>query len=251
MSLPEPRADWALFLDFDGTLVDIADRPDAIVVDPGLPALLSRVTGQLSGALAVVSGRPIAEIDSFLQGAVRPVAGMHGVERREPEGDIRVGAVPVDLIADARAQLTAFAADHDGVLLEDKRFGLVLHYRLAPDKQLECEALTRAIAAGSDGRLKVQPGKMVSELKASDHHKGEAVRAFMAVAPFRGRTPVFAGDDITDEDAFAVVNEMGGVSIRVGPAPVTAARYVVDSVESFRGWLREFADGNEVEAKAP
>lgn len=250
MNVPDPRANWALFLDFDGTLVDIADRPDAVVVDPGLPDLLRRVSERLSGALAVISGRPIAQIDSFLEAAVTPVAGLHGVERREFEGDIRLGDVPEELIADARRTLATYADEHEGVLLEDKGVGLVLHYRLAPEKQAECEALTTAIAAASSGRLVVQPGKMVSELKAKGHHKGHAVEAFLAVPPFRGRTPVFVGDDITDEAAFEVVNALDGISIRVGSQTGTVARYVAGGPEDIRKWLGHLADDDNLEGSA-
>ena len=247
MNVPDPRANWALFLDFDGTLVDIADRPDAIIVDPALPDLLRAVSARLSGALAVVSGRPIAEIDRFLHDAVTPVAGLHGVERREVAGDIRIGEVPDALIAEARETLTAFAAAHDGVLLEDKQVGLVLHYRLAPDRQADCEALTGSIAQASGGRLVVQPGKMVSELKAKGHHKGQAVEAFLAIPPFRGRTPVFVGDDITDEAAFAVVNDLDGISIRVGSQDGTLARYVAGGVDDIRRWLHRLAEDDSLE----
>lgn len=250
MNVPDPRANWALFLDFDGTLVDIADRPDAVVVDPGLPDLLRRVSQRLSGALAVVSGRPISEIDSFLQTAVVPVAGLHGVERREFEGDIRVGEVPDELIAEARERLSRYADGHDGVLLEDKGVGLVLHYRLAPEKQGECEAMTAAIAASSNGRLVVQPGKMVSELKARGHHKGHAVEAFLALPPFSGRTPVFVGDDVTDEAAFEVVNALDGISIRVGAQDGTVARYVAGGPEDIRKWLGRLADDDSLEGSA-
>ena len=247
MNVPDPRANWALFLDFDGTLVDIADRPDAVIVDPALPELLRSVSERLSGALAVISGRPISEIDHFLHDSVMPVAGLHGVERRDAEGDIRIGEVPADRIDAARERLTAFAAEHDGVLLEDKKVGLVLHYRLAPDRQADCEAMTGSIAAESNGRLVVQPGKMVSELKVKGHHKGQAVEAFLSVPPFVGRTPVFVGDDVTDEDAFAVVNALDGISIRVGPRDGTQARYVAGGVEDIRKWLRRLAsdDGQE------
>lgn len=250
MNVPDPRANWALFLDFDGTLVEIAERPDAVVVDPGLPDLLRRVSERLSGALAVVSGRPIAEIDRFLDSAVVPVAGLHGVERREFEGDIRIGHVPQDLIADARLKLSAYADEQDGVLLEDKGVGLVLHYRLAPEKQAECEALTAAIAADSDGRLVVQPGKMVSELKAKGHHKGHAVEAFLSCPPFRGRTPVFVGDDVTDEAAFEVVNARDGISIRVGSQAGTIARYVAGGPGDIRKWLGHLADDDNLEGNA-
>jgi trehalose 6-phosphate phosphatase len=216
MALPHPRPDWALFLDFDGTLVEIADTPGAIVVDPGLPDLLRRLGGALDGALAVVSGRQLGDLDGYLEGAVPALAGLHGWEHRSADGTIHRTPLPETELGKARAVLRSFADEHPGVLLEDKGGAIGLHYRLAPQHAAACEGIIEVLAAHSAGVLNVQRGKMVCELKADGRHKGEAVSCFMAEPPFAGRVPVFVGDDVTDEDGFRAANARGGTSIRVG-----------------------------------
>ncbi|WP_372069808.1 trehalose-phosphatase (plasmid) [Tistrella mobilis] len=240
LRLPDPRPDWALFLDVDGCLVDIAPTPDAVVVEPGLPALLDRLTARFGGALALVSGRPLAELEQLFHPARPAAAGQHGLEwRGRPPLPRPEGFEALD------APLQAFAEAHPGVLLERKSHGFALHYRAAPAAGAGALALACRLAATTAPELRVMPGKMVVELRMAGADKGTAIRAFMEAPPFRGRVPVFAGDDVTDEDGFAMVNAMGGHSIRVGPdigtghgaPPASAARWTVPDAPGFRRWL--------------
>lgn len=236
-SLPAPRADWALFLDIDGTLIEIAPTPAAVTVHPRTVPLLQRLVAATGGALAVVSGRPLHEIDQLLAPLELPAAGLHGLEQRDARGV--VSCVEPDhaallRIANAFRELAAGAP---GALVEDKGASLALHYRAAPG--LEAEALRRAEALVADlgGHFHLQRGKKVIEIKPVDSHKGDVVDAFMVMAPFAGRRPVFIGDDVTDEDGFDAVNRMGGESIRVGAATKTKAKWRVASVATLRDWL--------------
>jgi trehalose 6-phosphate phosphatase len=244
--LPQAGPDWALFLDVDGCLVDIAPSPDAVVVSPELPALLERLTERFGGALALVSGRPLAELERLFHPARPAAAGQHGLEWRgrpplpHPEG-----------FAALDAPLAAFTAAHPGVLLERKSHGFALHYRAAPAAGAGALALARRLAGTTRPELRVMPGKMVVELRMAGADKGTAIHSFMSTAPFHGRVPVFAGDDVTDEDGFAMVNAMGGHSIRVGAtgigpqaAPGTAARWTVPDAPAFRRWLAGLAGMN-------
>ena len=234
---PAPRRDWALFLDFDGTLVDFAPRPDQVRPDPELAPALGRAAAALGRALAVVTGRRIGEIDHWLGASVAAVAGGHGFERRDAEGRMASPAKPPPPreLARARARLAAVAEAHEGVHLEDKGYGLVLHYRAAPERRSECGRAVRALASPA---LEVLEGASVVELRARGIHKGAAIAAFMDEAPFAGRTPVFVGDDVTDEDGFRAVNAMHGISILAGPDRPTAARHRLPDVASVIAWLR-------------
>ena len=237
MNLPEPRPDWALFLDFDGTIVEIAPTPESVQVPDGLPSLLVALHGALDGAVAIVSGRPIGQIDGYLGAAVPAVAGLHGHERRGTDGTIVRSAPPRDDLRDVLAQLQAFAAKHPGVLVEDKTYSVALHYRLAPSLKDACRDLADAAIERTGSGWQVVEGKCVLEIGPRDTTKGHAIEAFMSEAPFRGRTPVFCGDDRTDEDGFAVVNALGGVSIRVGRSAATRAAARVDTVGELLDWL--------------
>lgn len=229
-----------MFFDFDGTLVEIAEHPDAVVVDPNLPALLRAIRAWLDGALAIVSGRPIADIDRFLGDGIAAVAGLHGLERRTAAGVVSEATVPRDALAIARRRLNDFAKDRDGVLVEDKRLSVALHFRQAPAQAADCRQAAAAAARASGDRLRVLPGKMVFELRPDGGDKGDAIAAFMAEAPFRGRVPVFIGDDVTDEHGFEEVRALGGVGILVGPARETAASERIDDVSSLYAWLSHF-----------
>lgn len=238
--LPEPRADWALFLDFDGSIVDIAPTPDSVVVPETLPSLLVALRGTLGGAVAIVTGRPIAQIDAFLGAAVPAVAGLHGLQRRTADG-ATVGTPPNDDLRRARARLEAFAAAHPGILFEDKEYSLALHYRLVPSLEDACrDVVDSAIEDDTEG-WEILEGKMVFEIRPRGFTKGAAIEAFMGEAPFLGRTPVFCGDDTTDEDGFAAVNARGGVSVRVGAGSATRAAVRVDTVAALLDWLAAVA----------
>ena len=243
MNAPRPRPDWALFLDFDGTVVDFAPRPDQVRPGPDLAPTLRRAAEALGGALAVVTGRPIREIDHWLDGRVAAVAGVHGAERRSADGRL-AAAVPDTLpppvaaeAARARERLAAVAAANAGVVFEDKGCAFALHYRAAPERR---EACVDAVKSLRSPAFEVLAGDAVVELRRRGVHKGAAIAAFMAEPPFAGRTPVFVGDDVTDEDGFRTVNDLGGVSVLVlaGPARPTEARHRLPGVAAVLAWLR-------------
>jgi trehalose 6-phosphate phosphatase len=234
----------ALFIDFDGTLVEIAPRPELVRVPTALPPLLARLAAQRDGALALVSGRRIAEIDRLLVPWRGAAAGLHGAERRRADGSAAVAArSPTDRAASAaldrlRPQLQALAARLPGVWLEDKNRTLALHYRAVPDRGAEIVDLVAELhRAGGDG-LRLIAGKRVVELQPRGRGKDGAIAAFMAEAPFAGRRPVFLGDDATDEDAFAEIERRGGLSVFVGePNAATAASCRLPSVAAVHRWL--------------
>ena len=225
----------ALFLDFDGTLADLADRPDAVVVEPGLVRTLAELHLLLGGALAVISGRPIAQIDTYLAPAFLPVAGVHGAERRSASGRMEHLAQP-DL-APLAAELDQLAATRPGVLLERKPGALALHYRQAPACSTWCLETMVAAARRVPG-LKLMHGKAVVELMPAQASKARAIEAFIAEPPFAGRVPLFAGDDVTDESGFDHVQSLGGTGIKVGPGD-SVALYRLESPSALRGWLRD------------
>ncbi|MBI1238157.1 MAG: trehalose-phosphatase [Alphaproteobacteria bacterium] len=242
-ALPAPPpltlSEDALFLDLDGTLVAIAEHPDAIALDPGLAPLLTALRTALNGRLAIVSGRMIADLDRHLGEAARIAAGIHGLERRGADGTIR-RADASDVLAIARGRLSALAAQHAGLLLEDKGLALALHYRGAPSLGPELRHAADAIASEAEGALAVQPGHMVLEVKPAGITKGDAVAAFLAEPPFAGARPIFIGDDLTDEHGFEACAAHGGFGILVGPARASAARY---GLKDPRAVLRFLAAG--------
>ncbi|KAB8058831.1 trehalose-phosphatase [Janthinobacterium sp. FT14W] len=209
----------AVFLDFDGTLVDLASTPDGVRLEPGVVEALALLAERHGGALALISGRPVAQIDAMLAPLVVPVAGVHGVERRGADGRFTVAATPDLSPVLARAQ--ALAALYPGLLVERKRGAVALHYRLAPQlEQLCLQEMTAAVQA-CPGILLLH-GKMVLEAKPAATDKGGAIAAFMQETPFAGRRPVFAGDDTTDEAGFAYVQQAGGQGVKVGSGPSAA-----------------------------
>lgn len=238
---PPPNLDIAavaLFLDFDGTLVEFDKDPGAV----HLPLPLCRVIESLSvaagGALALVSGRPLAQLDGFFAPLVLPAAGLHGLEHRRADGRlIRTGLDP-KILDESRVHLRAFADLTPGILLEDKGTTLVLHYRRAPEQAARAEEVATQTCRRAAGALEILRGKMVFELRPPGSDKGDAIAGFMDEPPFSGRRPVFAGDDITDEAGFIAVNDLGGISILVGDADrPTAARHALPDVGAVRGWL--------------
>ena len=235
---PAPlRSDQALFLDFDGTLVEIAPAPGLVEVPAELPHLLDELREYLDGAVAVVSGRPLDELARMLAPFAGGIAGDHGLERRY--GDRNVTRCPTHPELDRfRPLVASFAARHDGLLLEDKGGSLALHYRQAPSLGARCRSLVRRAAQASNGTLAAVAGKMVIELMPRSAGKGRAIADFLAEAPFHGRLPVFIGDDTTDEDGFAVVNRLGGVSVHVGGG-ATVARHNLATVDDVLAWLAQ------------
>jgi trehalose 6-phosphate phosphatase len=236
-SIPALPADAAVFLDFDGTLVEITSEPGKVVVPPALKQTLARLVARCDGAVAVVSGRRLGELDRFLRPLRLPAAGVHGLERRRPDGSIERIAPP-RWLARLLPEIDAFARAWPGVLVEKKRLSVSVHYRGAPEAAVAVDDFIAARAAALGGRAAVQRGKMVVELRPTGHDKGTAIEAFMRDPPFRDRRPVFLGDDLTDEHGFAVVNRLGGLSIRIGSAgPESAAVWTLPSVVAVRRWL--------------
>jgi trehalose 6-phosphate phosphatase len=230
----------ALFLDFDGTLVELAEAPDAIAVPNGLAPLLGRLAERLDGRLAIVSGRAVADLRRHLGDFAAMLSGSHGAELHYPDGrSIPVSAPPG--LASARESIRRFAAGGEGLLVEDKPAGIALHYRLAPDRAGEAEAFLEALARRSG--LALQLGKMVAELRPKGCDKGSALRRLMGEPPFAGARPVFVGDDLTDEDAFRAAAALGGEGVLVGPDRPSAARWRLGGVADVTGWLEAAAHG--------
>jgi trehalose 6-phosphate phosphatase len=241
-SLPCPPrlrpADIALFLDVDGTLLEIAPEPGAVQVPAGLRRILEQLQSATGGALALVSGRALDQIDRLFAPLWVSAAGLHGLERRNLGCKLeRATPDPVALEC-ARRRLATFAAANDGVLLEDKGLTLALHYRKAPEVAAAAIATAEAAVAESQGALVLLHGKMVCELKPPGVDKGRAISAFLEEPPFADRVPVFAGDDLTDEAGFVAINQHGGISIRIG-GPPTMAAYGLPNVPALHAWLLE------------
>lgn len=230
----------AVFLDFDGTVVEIEREPDAVHVPRRLRETLEDLQKASGGALALVSGRSLDQLDRLFSPITLNAAGLHGLERRNLATQV-VRAKPDPAVFDrARQRLQEFADASPGVLLEDKGITLALHYRNAPDQEAAATTLARKIAAESNDRLTVLDGKMVVELRPPGLDKGEAIATFMREPPFAGRRPVFAGDDVTDEAGFATINDLGGISIRIGRDDrTTAARFALDDVTAMQAWLTD------------
>ena len=225
----------ALFLDFDGTLTEVASAPDAVVVDAALCDLLAMLLRRHDGRVMLVSGRSIAQLDDLLGPIAGSIAisGSHGMERRSggvwdrPERPAALDA--------AAERLRRTIGVQPGVLVEEKTFGIGLHYRQAPAAAAEAHALAERLAA--ELGLALQPGKMMVELRVPGADKGAAVRAAMALPDYSGAAPVFIGDDLTDEPAFEAAGALGGAGVLVGAPRVTAAHYRLQSPAAVRRWL--------------
>ncbi len=231
----------AFFLDFDGTLAPIVSDPAAACIAPATRAALVRLDRAAGGAVAVVSGRSIAQLDAMLHPLRLPAAGVHGLERRDAGGSLTQD--PIDAGAQHRlaSLVGGFVEGRPGLLAEVKPGSVALHYRKRPEMAADCLAFAIDLAR-ENGRIQLVDGKMVIEMKLSARTKGDAIADFMREAPFRSRQPFFAGDDVTDEAGFAVVNAMGGVSLKIGPGE-TAARYRAADGAAFAAWLEQLAAG--------
>lgn len=235
-SLPLPRTDWAYFFDIDGTLIDIGASPDSVRPDHDLRQIIERLYRSAGGAVALISGRAIADVDRLFPGTQRPAAGQHGIERRDAIGRVSRHAFPSDRLEEEHRRLAAAVARHPGLLLEHKGLSLALHYRRAPRLAAYAHRLLRELQARIGAEYCLQAGKRIVELKPAGRDKGVAVLEFMQEEPFRGRTPVFLGDDVTDEYGFAMVNRLDGHSVKVGPGR-TVARWRLRDVRAVRAWL--------------
>lgn len=235
--LPAFDPAWAVFLDVDGTLLDLGERPSDVTLRPGLTHTLGALRHVVP--VALVSGRPIAELDRLFAPLVLPAAGQHGAERRSADGRTHRAPVSRPALERAKALLAAWTRDHLGTLLEDKGATLALHFRGAPDLEAEAgRACHDALQLLGDGFL-LGTGNMVLEIRPRGWDKGRALAEFMREVPFAGRVPVFVGDDITDEDGFRAANRLGGLSVKVGNGP-SAACWRLEGVRQVLDWLDRF-----------
>lgn len=231
----------ALFIDFDGTLVDIAETPDAVHIPSDLAEQIDRASRDFDHAFAVLTGREIADIDRFLAPLHLPIAGAHGSQRRRADGSME--EIDGDLIAGAEEIARAIeplAMAHPELLIEPKPGTVALHYRQAPELAAACLSALEEILADHPQYSLVE-GKMVYEARPIGFDKGAALRAFMQEEPFVGRTPIFIGDDRTDEDAFLAAQDLGGVGIKLGPGD-TVARLRIADVASVHALIRGLGD---------
>ncbi|MEO5661380.1 MAG: trehalose-phosphatase [Polaromonas sp.] len=233
-TLPRIRPETALFLDFDGTLVALAAQPELVAVPDSLVATLAALFRQLNGALALVSGRRLIDLEDFLAPLQLPAAGEHGAQRRNA-GGLLVSAPASDLRHVLQAA-EGLQQRYPALKLERKNLALSLHYRHAPELENLCLQVMGEAVQRSTG-LELMQGKCVIDMKPVGFSKGTAIAAFMNEAPFAGRVPLFAGDDVTDEAGFEQVQRLGGDAIKVGPGP-TAAHYRCASVAELAGWLQ-------------
>lgn len=241
---PPPKPDrghsWALFLDVDGTLLDFVDDPAAVRVPPALARSLDALHERLGGALALVSGRSIADLDRLFGRSLWAAAGLHGFERRNSQGAIERLQVNPSQVEELRRSAAALATQLPGIRVEDKGVAVALHYREAPLQGDALKLAATALAEELPG-YELQPGNHVVEFKPRGMDKGMAVAALLQTPPFKGRLPVYIGDDLTDEHGFLAANAHGGLSVRVGDREPSQATSTLADVASVHAWLRELA----------
>jgi trehalose 6-phosphate phosphatase len=227
----------ALFLDFDGTLVAIVDRPDEVQLDLSTRKALMHLDALLGGAVAIITGREIAAVDRFLDPLRLSIAGVHGLTRRDAQGHMHRPPINGGFTGAIERAAHALLQQYPALFLEYKYGAVALHYRSHPELEQACIALMESAVAELHG-VELKRGKMVVEAKAVGGNKGAAIADFLNERPFAGRRAVFAGDDVTDEDAFILVNARDGVSIKVGPGD-TNATYRAAGTNEFLEWLRQ------------
>ncbi|GGF33942.1 trehalose 6-phosphate phosphatase [Aliidongia dinghuensis] len=244
LSPPPARPGWSYFLDFDGTLVDFARTPGEVSVDARLRALLDAVHRAVHGALAIVSGRPLVELDQFLALPHLPMAGQHGLEWRDAFGC--VARVPRLSLSPHIVQAARhWAAERPGALAEVKDFSVALHVRGNPPLLPEALAFGQQLVASDPSRLMLQPGAFVVEIRCRGGNKGDIVDRFLRDRPFLGRRPVFIGDDLTDEYGFIAAARGGGFGVRVGEPRETSARHRLLDPAAVRTWLGPLAAADQ------
>lgn len=231
----------ALFLDLDGTLVELVDHPSLTEASPRLRRLLPALPAACGGAVAVISGRQIDDIDRILAPHSYPAAGVHGLERRGADG--RFSSLGrSESLAQIRREVEPFVSQHEGVWIEDKTTAFAVHYRNRPELEPEVHRFVARLERHAPGDVEILLGNRVFEIKPGIADKGRAIELFMAEPPFAGRTPVFVGDDVTDETGFRSVNALGGVSVKVGHAP-TIARFRLAGIDDVLAWLEALVAG--------
>jgi trehalose 6-phosphate phosphatase len=234
--------DCAILLDIDGTLLDLAPTPREVWVPPGLSKTLNRLLEKTSGALALVSGRSLNDIDLIFAPDQFPAVGGHGAEMRiSADGEaVATHAPPMD--KELKRRLAAIAKLSPGILLEDKGYSLALHYRLAPHAEKAIyEAVSLIRADLPNAPIEVLPGKCVCEIKHAGFTKATGVTELMTLEPFKGRRPIFIGDDVTDESVFAIIPDFGGLAFSVGRRAIGVADYF-DEPREVREWLARLVD---------
>jgi trehalose 6-phosphate phosphatase len=230
---PAPNSGWALFLDIDGTLLDIAPSPEQVHVPRTLVHTLSQASAWLGGALAIVSGRPFAQIDKLFAPLHLPGGAGHGSALRMPDGKMESASASLSVPADWRALLHNAVRQWPGVVVEDKPHCVAVHYRGAPEREADVKALVARLAARDEEAFEVLPARMAFEIRNRALTKAVVVRSLMAHAPFKGRVPVFVGDDVTDHDGFQAAEEKGGIALDVGVA-------FDGKPAAVRAWLERF-----------
>jgi trehalose 6-phosphate phosphatase len=234
---PAHRSRWALFLDVDGTLLQIALCPGSVTVPARTRLALQTAVSREAGAVALVSGRTIDGLDHLFAPLQLPVIGVHGLEWRDVAG--RRGAMDMvrGRLSSARGRISRLVAMHPGLELEDKHCALAVHFRLAPHLEAHVREVLLEVARDRQPHLHLQGGKYCLELHPAPDAKRQAIENFMRGPPFAGRVPVYVGDDETDEQGFEAVNALGGLSIHVGNRPGTAARWQFANVNVVVHWL--------------
>ena len=245
---PLISGNFAFFFDLDGTLADIKPHPDDVFIPEDVLTRLSLLAELNDRALALISGRSIAELEQLAKPYRFPLAGVHGAERRDINGRTERMTLPETVLQPLERELRHGIAPLTGVELETKGMAFALHYRQAPQHEEAVFALAKTLIAHYP-QLAMQPGKCVVELKPSGIHKGAAIDAFMQTPPFLGKKPVFLGDDLTDEHGFKAVNKLGGISIKGGPG-ATQAMWRRAGVNDVYKWLEQLVDHQQQEQRA-
>src|SRR5438876_3520579 len=248
-TVPVPRSlvphlsETAILLDIDGTLLDLAPTPREVWVPPGLAKTLNRLLARTNGALALVSGRSLNDIDLIFAPELFPAVGGHGAEMRIAADSEAVASHAPPMDKELKRRLAAIARLSPGILLEDKGYSLALHYRLAPHAETAIyEAVSLIRADLPNAPIEVLPGKLVCEIKHSGFTKATGVLELMAHEPFKGRRPIFIGDDVTDEAVFGIMPDLGGLAFSVGRRATGVADHF-DEPRDVRDWLAHLLDG--------